>query len=435
MIERYQRPWMKALFSDYERYTRFLDVELAALKAYVKLGKVPREDFDKIEAGVFIDVLDISEVEKETHHDVIAFTRSVTRKLGDEKKWFHYGLTSTDIVDTALGIAIKTANQGIEADINKLIRTLRRHAIKYKNTPIIGRTHGMHADVTSFGLKFALWSDLFERHLERFKDARKSIEVGKISGAVGTYAHTGMELEIEVCKLLNLNPVSISTQVINRDRHAHYLHVLALIASGVEQIALEIRHLQRTEIGEVKEAFGFRQKGSSAMPHKRNPIASENLMGVARVVRGYVIPAYEDIALWHERDISHSSVERIIIPDAMSLVDYMLDRIERVLDGIEVYEDKMLEHILMTDGVIFSQYVLHALIEKGWTREKAYDMIQPLTFQVRNKNMPFKDILKSHPEITAILSNEEIEACFDPHQALKYVDGIYDRLGITNDDH
>ncbi len=430
MIARYQRPWLDALFSDYERYDRFLTVELAALKAYVKLGKVPEEDYEKIEAGVDVDVKDIERIEKDTHHDVIAFTRSVTRNLGEEKKWFHYGLTSTDIVDTALGLAFKSANQGLEAGLVKLLGTLKRHALTYKNTPIIGRTHGMHADVTSFGLKFALWHDLFARHLERFKEARKGIEVGKISGAVGTYAHTGLELEEEVCRFLNLNPVSISTQVINRDRHAHYLHVLALIATGVEQIALEIRHLQRSEIGEVKEAFGLRQKGSSAMPHKRNPIASENLMGVARLVRGYMIPAYEDVALWHERDISHSSVERVIIPDAISLVDYMLDRMERVLDGIDVYEEKMLEHIQLTNGVIFSQYVLHALIQKGWTREEAYDTIQPLTFQARDEDRHFKDVLKTTEAIQALLTDAEIDACFDPHQALVHVDAIYQRLGL-----
>lgn len=430
MIERYQRPWLHALFSDYERYERFLTVEMAALKAYVKLGKVPEADYDKIEAGVHIDVKDIDRIEKETHHDVIAFTRSVTRQLGDEKKWFHYGLTSTDIVDTAMGLAFKSANQGLEASIQKLLGTLKRHALTYKHTPIIGRTHGMHADVTSFGLKFALWHDLFTRHLDRFKDARKGIEVGKVSGAVGTYAHTGLQLEEEVCRYLNLAPVSISTQVINRDRHAHYLHVLALLASGVEQIALEIRHLQRSEIGEVKEAFGLRQKGSSAMPHKRNPIASENLMGVARLVRGYMIPAYEDIALWHERDISHSSVERVIIPDAISLVDYMLDRMERVLDGIEVYEDKMLQHIQMTNGVIFSQYVLHALIQKGWTREDAYDTIQPLTFKSRDDDEHFLHVLKNDAAIHAILTDAEIEACFDPQQALVHVNDIFHRLGL-----
>lgn len=430
MIARYQRDWLDALFSDYERYERFLTVELATLKAYVKLGKIPEADYEKIEAGVKVDVKDIERIEKDTHHDVIAFTRSVTKNLGDEKKWFHYGLTSTDIVDTALGLAFKSANQGLEASLVKLLGTLKRHALKYQHTPIIGRTHGMHADVTSFGLKFALWHDLFTRHLERFKDARNGIEVGKISGAVGTYAHTGLQLEEEVCRFLNLTPVSISTQVINRDRHAHYLHVLALIATGIEQIALEIRHLQRSEIGEVKEAFGLRQKGSSAMPHKRNPIASENLMGVARLVRGYMIPAYEDVALWHERDISHSSVERVIIPDAISLVDYMLDRMERVLDGIEVYEEKMLEHIQLTNGVIFSQYVLHALIQKGWTREEAYDTIQPLTFQSRDENRHFKDVLKTTSKVQSVLTNEEIDACFEPQQALVHVETIYQRLGL-----
>lgn len=432
MISRYQRPWLKALFSDHERFERFLEVELAALKAYVKLGMIPEEDVEKIEAGVSIDVEDILKTEEEVHHDVIAFTRSVTRHLGEEKKWFHYGLTSTDIVDTALGIAFKSANQGIEASLIKLIETIKAQALRYKNVPIIGRTHGMHADVTSFGLKFAFWYDIMNRHLSRFKEARKEVEVGKISGAVGTYAHTGLELEEEVCRILNLKPVKISTQVISRDRHANYLHVLALIATGIEQMALEVRHLQRSEISEVKESFGFRQKGSSAMPHKRNPIASENMMGVARVVRSYVNPAYEDIALWHERDISHSSVERIIIPDAMSLVDYMVDRYQRVLEGIEVFEDKMREHIESSNGIIFSQYVLHALIQKGWTREQAYDYIQPLTFKALENGSHFQTILLEDEGIQAVLTAEEIKALFDPLQAMKHVDAIFERLGIVD---
>jgi len=432
MISRYQRPWLKALFSEHERFERFLEVELAALKAYVKLGMIPEEDVEKIEAGVSVDVADILKTEEEVHHDVIAFTRSVTRNLGDEKKWFHYGLTSTDIVDTALGISFKLANQGIEAGLVKLIETLKAQAVKYKDVPIIGRTHGMHADVTSFGLKFALWYDVMNRHLTRFKEARKEVEVGKISGAVGTYVHTGMKLEEEVCKILNLKPVKISTQVISRDRHANYLHVLALIATGIEQMALEVRHLQRSEISEVKEAFGFRQKGSSAMPHKRNPIASENMMGVARVVRSYVDPAYEDIALWHERDISHSSVERIIIPDAISLVDYMVDRYQRVLEGIEVYEDKMREHVESSNGIIFSQYVLHALIQKGWTREEAYDYIQPLTFKALENGAHFKSILLDDEGIKNVLSESEISALFDPLQALENVDAILVRLGILD---
>jgi adenylosuccinate lyase len=432
MISRYQRPWLKALFSDQERFERFLEVELAALKAYVKLGMIPEEDVEKIEAGVSIDVEDILKTEEEVHHDVIAFTRSVTRNLGEEKKWFHYGLTSTDIVDTALGIAFKSANQGIEASLIRLIETIKAQALRYKNVPIIGRTHGMHADVTSFGLKFALWYDIMTRHLDRFKEARKEVEVGKISGAVGTYAHTGLELEEEVCKILNLKPVKISTQVLSRDRHANYLHVLALIATGIEQMALEVRHLQRSEISEVKEAFGFRQKGSSAMPHKRNPIASENMMGVARVVRSYVNPAYEDIALWHERDISHSSVERIIIPDAMSLVDYMVDRYQRVLEGIEFFEDKMREHIESSNGIIFSQYVLHALIQKGWTREEAYDYIQPLTFKAIENGNHFQTILLEDEGIKKVLTPEETKALFDPLQAMKHVDAIFKRLGLID---
>ena len=432
MIERYQRPWLKALFSEHERFERFLEVELAALKAYVKLGLIPEEDVEKIEAGVSIDVDDILKTEAEVHHDVIAFTRSVTRNLGEEKKWFHYGMTSTDIVDTAMGIAFKSANQGLEASLVKLIETIKSQALKYKHVPIIGRTHGMHADVTSFGLKFALWFDIMERHLARFKEARKEVEVGKISGAVGTYVHTGMELEEEVCKILHLKPVKISTQVISRDRHANYINVLALIATGIEQMALEVRHLQRSEISEVKEAFGLRQKGSSAMPHKRNPIASENMMGVARVVRSYVMPAYEDVALWHERDISHSSVERIIIPDAISLVDYMVDRYQRVLEGIEVYEDKMREHIEASNGIIFSQYVLHALIQKGWTREEAYDHIQPLTFKAIEKQTHFYHILSEDEKISTSLDAEALKACFDPLQAMEHVDAIFTRLGIVD---
>jgi len=430
VIDRYTRPWVNTLFSDQARFERYLDVELAVLKAYVEEGRVSEADYQKVKAHARVDLDDIQALEVTLKHDVIAFTRSVTKTLGDEKKWFHYGLTSTDVVDTALGLALKTANETIESQCLKLLDTLKALALKHKGVPMMGRTHGIHADVTSAGLKFALWHDTMQRHFSRFQMARQEVEVGKISGAVGSYAHSGIALETAVMTRLGLGVVPISTQVINRDRYAHYLHVLALMASGIEQMALEVRHYQRTEVAEMSEAFSQGQKGSSAMPHKRNPIASENMTGLARLMRGYAGVAYENIALWHERDISHSSVERVIIPDAIALIDTMLGRYEKVLASLVVDAQKMRENIQLTHGVTYAQSVMHALIDQGVSREEAYDRIQPLAFLAYEQKTPFLEVLKTDKWVTRVLSLEQLHACFDPKQALQYEDALFKRLGL-----
>jgi adenylosuccinate lyase len=369
----------------------------------------------------------ISEIELQTRHDVVAFTRSLSESLGEEARWIHYGLTSTDVVDTALGVVFKKVNAIILEDLLVLKETLRNQAKKYKHTPCIGRTHGVHADITSFGLKFALWFDEVNRQIERFQLVSKEIEVGKISGAVGTFAHTSPQLQDYVCEKLKLTSSNISTQTLQRDRHAHYISVLALIASTLEKIGVELRHLQRTEVREVEEGFAKGQKGSSAMPHKRNPISSENIAGCARVIRGYMLSSFENIPLWHERDISHSSAERIILPDATILLDYMLDRTNRILSNLVVFEDRMLSNIYLTHGVIFAQRVMTILIDKhGWTREVAYDRVQPLAMKAWQEQSDFRQLLEQE----ALLSSEEISEAFDLNFHLAYVDEIFARVGI-----
>lgn len=430
MIDRYTREWVKELFSEEARFRRFLDVEIAVIEAYVTQGLISPKDAQNIKDHVRLDVNDIQALEATLKHDVIAFTRSVTASLGEEKKWFHYGLTSTDVVDTALGLAIKKANQTLKKGLDGLLEVLKSLAITYRGVPMMGRTHGIHADITSAGLKFALWHDTMTRHVRRFEAAREEVEVGKISGAVGTYAHSGLALEEEVMNRLGLGVVPISTQVINRDRYAHYLHTLALMASGIEQMALEVRHLQRTEIQEMSEPFSKGQKGSSAMPHKRNPIVSENMTGLARMMRSYVTVAYENIALWHERDISHSSTERVIIPDAIALMDTMLTRYTRVLEGLVVSPQQMRANLELTYGVIYAQNVLHALIDQGVTREEAYDHIQPLAFVAYEEKTPFIQVLESDEWIMAHLSKEVLNDYFEPEHALRYEDAIYRRLGL-----
>lgn len=430
MIDRYQRPWVKAVFSDEARFRRYLEVEIAVLETYEALGMIPREDVKKLKANVAVDVEDILAQEAVLKHDVIAFTRSVTRQCGPEKAWFHYGLTSTDVVDTAWGLAYQEVNGQLLNQWAAFLQVLKRKARQYKHTPMIGRTHGIHADVTTLGLKFALWYDTAQRHLQIFLQAAKVIEVGKISGAVGQYAQTPPIIEAGVSQRLGLTMAPISTQIINRDRHAHYLHALMLMASGIEQIALEIRHLQRTEVGELKEPFAATQKGSSAMPHKQNPIVSENITGLARLMRSYTQAANENIALWHERDISHSSVERVIIPDAVAVFDTMLSKMQAVLENIVVDEQAMQRNLHLTQGVIFAQAVMHALVDQGWTREDAYDAIQPLSLQAYQTQQPLRTLLENDPKIHSHLSAQDLDRCFDVHHRLQYVDTIFERLQL-----
>ncbi|HBZ41512.1 MAG TPA: adenylosuccinate lyase [Erysipelotrichaceae bacterium] len=431
MIQRYSRPQMAKLWNDEERFQSWLDVELAVVDYYHTKGLVSDVEWDKLHRDASFKIDRILEIEEQTRHDVVAFTRAVSETLGDESRWIHYGMTSTDVVDTAYAVVFKKVNAILRQDIKSLMETLKKLAIQYKHTPCIGRTHGVHADITCFGLKFALWYDELNRQLKRFESAAKDVETGKISGAVGTFANTSPDLQDFVCKELGIHSSNISTQTLQRDRHAHYLSVLALIGSTLEKIGVELRHLQRTEVREVEEGFKQGQKGSSAMPHKRNPISSENIAGCARVLRGYMVSAYEDIPLWHERDISHSSAERIILPDATILLDYMLDRMNRILSNLTVFEDRMLENIDATHGVIFAQRVMTLLIErKGMTREVAYDLVQPIAMEAWTKRTSFRELLLANKTILSSLSSEELDEAFSLTYHLRYVDAILLRVGI-----
>lgn len=434
MIERYTREEMGAIWTEENKYKAWLEVEILACEAWAELGVIPKEDVQKIREKASFSVDRIYEIEQETRHDVVAFTRAVSETLGPERKWVHYGLTSTDVVDTALSYLLKQANEIIRKDLENFIAILKNKAIEHKHTVMMGRTHGVHAEPTTFGLKLALWYEEMKRNLERFNEAAKRIEVGKISGAVGTYANIDPYVEQYVCEHLGLTPSPLSTQTLQRDRHAAYLSVLALIATSIEKFAVEIRGLQKTETREVEEFFRKGQTGSSAMPHKRNPIASENMSGMARVIRGYMVTAYENVALWHERDISHSSAERIILPDATIAINYMLNRFGNVVKNLTVYPENMKRNIDKTYGVIFSQRVLLALIDKGMTREDAYNVVQPLAMEAWETETPFKQLLKQNEIVQEKLTDEELEDCFDYTYHLKNVDFIFERLGLNEKD-
>ena len=428
MIERYARKKLRNLWSDKTRFQHMLDVELATTFAFSQIGIVPKEDYEKMLKNATFEVDRILEIEKETHHDVIAFTKAVTENLQDEGKWLHYGLTSTDVVDTALALTLKNVNDILEDDLKTFLSVLKKQAIKYKMTPCMGRTHGMHAEVTSFGLKWALWYDEMMRNYMRWKAARKVIEVGKISGAVGNFANIPCRVEEIVCAKLGLDFAKISTQVISRDRHCEYMYCLAQIASTLEKIVIEIRHLSRTEVKEVEEYFAKGQKGSSAMPHKRNPIASENICGCARVVKSNLMVAFDNNILWHERDISHSSAERIILADTTTLIDYMLNRYQGILENLTVFPDKMLKNIHITHGAVFSGHLVNVLVEKGMNRMEAYDIVQEQAMIALNTDENLFTLLKK-TKVGSIL-NDDLEKCFDVKFYLKGVDSIYKRLGL-----
>lgn len=430
MIERYSRPEMQAIWTEENKFNAYLKVEIYAAEAWSKLGVIPAEDVEKLWKNAVFSIPRIYEIEQQTRHDIVAFTRAVSESLGEEKKWVHYGLTSTDVVDTANGYLIKQANEILLADIEQFIEVLKKQALRFKNTPCIGRTHGIHADITSFGLKFALWYAAMQRNLERFRNACKDIECGKMSGAVGNFANIPPFVEEYVCEKLNISHALVSTQVIQRDRHAYYMAALAVIASSLEQIALEIRNLQRTEVREVEENFGKGQKGSSAMPHKRNPISSENICGCARVMRGYMTAFYENVALWHERDISHSSTERIILPDATMLLDYMLVRMRGILENLVVFPENMLENIYKTKKIIFAQRVMNALISKGLSREDAYDSVQPIAMKAYAEGVDYQVLLSENEKIMSLISKSELDECFTLDYYLKNVDYIFKRNGI-----
>ncbi|UQS83231.1 adenylosuccinate lyase [Bombilactobacillus thymidiniphilus] len=430
VIKRYQRPEMAHIWSEQNKYQAWLDVEIAVDRAWNKLGKIPDTDLAKIEQNACFEVADILKMEQITKHDVVAFTRTVSKSLGPEKKWIHFGVTSTDVVDTAYGYLLKQANDLLRNDLRKLKQVVAQKAKKYQDTVMIGRTHGVHAEPTTFGLVLANWYAEINRDIDRFEHAATGIEVGKISGAVGTFANIPLEVESLVCAELGLTPQDISTQVLPRDLHAEYIMTLALIASSLERFALEIRHLQRTEVREVEEYFAAGQKGSSAMPHKRNPIGSENITGLARVIKGHVFTALEDIQLWHERDISHSSAERIILPDTTELLDYMLQRFTKIMQELTVFPDKMVADLNITHGLIYSQRVMLKLVEAGLSREQAYDLVQPKTAQVWEQQVDFRQLLESDNTIMQHLTQADLDDAFDYQWHLRNVQSVFDRLGL-----
>jgi adenylosuccinate lyase len=430
MIERYCRTQMKKIWSDENKYAKWLDVEIAVCDAWAELGRIPRNSVPKIKMAR-CNFKRMQQILTETHHDMTAFLGSVSESLGDESRFIHLGLTSSDVMDTALSLQLVEASKLLNQDIKELIAALVEKALEHKYTLMIGRTHGIHAEPISFGLKLALWTEEMRRNLKRLADASKMIAVGKISGAVGTYATVPPEVEEKACAKLALAPSPISNQVLQRDRHAQFATTLAIIAGSLEKFATEIRALQKTEIREVEEPFSPGQTGSSAMPHKRNPELSERICGLSRLVRGYALTSMENIALWHERDISHSSTERIILPDACIVLDYCLSIFTSVMAGLQVYPKKMKTNMELTKGLVFSQQVMLALIDKGLSRQQAYKLVQRNAMKSWKGNRDFLKLLNSDSEITTLLPPQELEAIFDYNFYLSYVDDIFKRLGLT----
>ncbi len=419
---------MTSIWSDESKYENWLRVEIAVCEAWAEYGKIPKEAVEEIKTRAGFDVDRINELEKELKHDVIAFLTSVSEHVGENSRFIHLGLTSSDVLDTAFALQLKDSSEILIKDLESVLVVLKRRALEHKNTVMIGRTHGIHAEPKTLGLVFALWYDEMKRNLERMQRAKDVISVGKISGAVGTYANVEPQVEEFACKRLGLEPATISTQVVQRDIHADFFLTLSIIASTIEKIAVEVRHFQRTEVLELEEPFGKGQKGSSAMPHKRNPILSENLCGLSRLVRSYAISALENIPLWHERDISHSSVERVIGPDGTILLDFMLNRLEYLIDGLQVYPENMEKNIWLTRGLVFSQKVLLKLIDKGFSREDAYRIVQNNAMETWKGSDDFKDLLIKDENIKDSLTLEEIEECFDVTADLKHVDSIFERV-------
>jgi adenylosuccinate lyase len=419
---------MASLWSDDEKFRTWLEVELAATESLAARGLVPAAELETIREKAAFDAVRIGEIEAEVKHDVIAFLTSVAEKVGPASRHIHHGLTSSDVVDTALALQLVKACDLLASDLDALLAVLKRRAVDHKRTVMVGRTHGIHAEPYTLGLKFAGWYLEAERNRARLAAAREGIRYGKLSGAVGTYAHLPPAIEAEVLSKLGLTPEPLATQVIPRDRHAELMAVLGIIASSLDRIATEIRHLQRTDVREVEEPFAERQKGSSAMPHKRNPIGCENVSGLARLVRSYVQAALEDVPLWHERDISHSSVERVILPDATTLVDFMLHRMTGILDGLLVYPERMAENMERMKGLVFSQAVLLALAGAGLARESAYAIVQRNAMRVWAGEGSFRDLLAKDPEVAAVLSPADLAACFDAPRTLRHVDAIFARI-------
>ena len=428
MIDRYSREEIKKIWDLTSKFNYYLKVELAVCEAYSKLGQIPAKNLEEIKQKASFSVDRIDEIEKEVRHDVIAFLTNVNETVGEENaKYIHMGLTSSDVIDTAFALQIADSSKIILCDIEELINTLKELAFKHKNTICIGRSHGVHAEVTTFGFKMLNWLDEVQRAKESFEYALKEVSVGQISGPVGTYSNVSPKVEELACNILHLPPAKISTQIISRDRHAKFMSALALIASIIEQFATEIRHLQKTEVREVEEGFGKNQKGSSAMPHKKNPVLCENLCGLARVVRSNMLTAYENINLWHERDISHSSAERIIFPDSLILVDFMLHRFIGIMTNLVVHEDNMFKNTQLYGGVIYSQKIMLKLVEKGYTREDAYRIVQKHALNALNGG-DFKQGLLNDNDVVSKLSNEELESCFDVIEYLKNIDKVFNRF-------
>ncbi|AVO66229.1 adenylosuccinate lyase [Weissella cibaria] len=430
MIDRYARPEMRHIWSLENQYQSWLDVEIAVTAGWVAEGHVPEADLAAIRANACFDVTRIAEIEETTRHDMVAFTRNVSESLGEERKWIHYGLTSTDVVDTAQALRLRQANDVIKADLVAYRDILGELALRYKDTVMMGRTHGVHAEPTTFGLKMARFYQAAKRDIDRFERVAELVETGKLSGAVGTFANVPPTVEEVAMNELGLTPQPVGSQVLPRDLHADYMTTIALIGTTLEEVATEIRGLQRSEIHEVEEGFKGGQKGSSAMPHKRNPIGSENIVGLSRVLRGYSVTALEDVTLWHERDISHSSAERIILADGTTVLDYMLHRLTGILANLQVFPETMKTNMTRTYGLIYSQRLLLKLVDAGMSREAAYDTVQPLTAKSWDEQKQFRDLVDADPTIQSKLTAAEVDDAFDYHWHLKHVDDIFKRVGL-----
>ena len=428
MIPRYSRQAMASVWSPENRFRKWLDIEILVCEALARKGVIPKKAFANIKAKAAFDVARIDKIEKIVKHDVIAFLTSVSEKVGPDARFIHMGLTSSDILDTSFALLLREAADLLLDDVDRLLKVLRQKAFRHKKTLMIGRTHGIHAEPITFGLKMALWYQEMQRNRLRLTRAREAVNYGKISGAVGTFSFVDPRVEAYVCRKLGLQPAPVSTQIVQRDRHAEYFATLAVVASSIDKFATEIRLLQRTEVREAEEEFTKGQKGSSAMPHKRNPVLSENLSGLARLMRGYALASMENVALWHERDISHSSVERVVGPDATILLDFMLDRFAGLVENLEVYPERMLANLHLTRGVIFSQMVLLKLIEKGMSREDAYAIVQKQAMQSWKEGREFKELLMNDREVLRFLKPVEIEKVFRLQNFLKHLDFIFRRV-------
>ncbi len=433
MIARYTRPAMGRIWTDETRLSKWLEVELAATDALAECGQVPKEAATKLRATAKPPApARVAEIERDVRHDIIAFTMGVVEQLPADAReagrYLHFGLTSSDVLDTALALQLADANKLLAEGLGRLSEVLKKRAQEFKDTPMVGRTHGVHAEPITFGLKLANWWSECQRNRQRFANAAEDVRVGKASGAVGTFAHLAPSVEERICQRLGLKPAAVSSQIVQRDRLAHYVATLAVIAASLEKIALEVRHLQRTEVREVEESFGSAQRGSSAMPHKRNPITAEQLCGLARLIRGNAQAAVENVALWHERDISHSSVERIILPDSTILLDYMLDKTAALIEGLRLYPERMKENLELTRGLVFSESLLLELVRKGVAREEAYAWVQAAAKKVWDEKQDFKQAVLADTRITGKLSKQEIDSAFDLRHALRHTDAIFSRL-------